>query len=372
MKKIKQALKTKYHERQDVIDGALTALVAKEHILLLGPAGTAKSDFSRDITHVISGFKYFGWLLTKFTSPEELFGPPSFAALQKDEYKRVLTNKLPEANIAFLDEIFKANSSILNSLLTALNERKFFNHTDELDIPLNTCIGASNELPENNSLDALYDRFLFRYWVKYITSSDLLKDLLKNGNSVVIPSITIDELKVLQALVPKVDIPDYMYDLLLEIKFKLTDESIIASDRRWVKVIKLLKSHAVIENRDQVQKSDFNILKDVLWKEPNQRKHIIEILGTLVNPEAIKAIKIMDASVELYNQLPSETSGLKKSDLVAKYTEALPQFEEQLEKLYELMKANSDCPELIEATAKVTEFKDNLAQKAARLLNLVK
>src|SRR3990172_9223884 len=147
---IRDELAQTFLERSEVIDGALAALLAGQHVLLIGPPGTAK------------------WLLTKFTTPEELFGAVSLRALENDEYRRVTTHKLPEAHIAFLDEVFKANSSILNSILTLMNERRFHNGRDPIDVPLITLFGASNELPEEDELQALYDRFLLRFVVGYV------------------------------------------------------------------------------------------------------------------------------------------------------------------------------------------------------------
>ena len=144
-------------ERSEVVEGALAALLAGQHLLLIGPPGTAKSMLADRICQRIEGAGYFQWLLTKFTTPEEVFGAVSLKALERDEYRRVTTNKLPEAHIAFLDEIFKASSSILNALLTLLNERCFDNGSERLRTPLVTLFGAANELPEEDELQAVYD-----------------------------------------------------------------------------------------------------------------------------------------------------------------------------------------------------------------------
>ena len=139
-------------------------------MLLLGPPGTAKSELGRRLSRICQG-TYFERLLTRFSVPEELFGPLSMTALEQDKYVRQTKGYLPEASVAFIDEIFKANSAILNSLLTILNERLFDNGATRTAVPLICLVGASNELPESEELDALYDRFLLRYPVSQVSSS---------------------------------------------------------------------------------------------------------------------------------------------------------------------------------------------------------
>src|SRR5689334_13999586 len=122
LQQLRSTLTSTFPERESVVDGALAAVLAGEHVLLLGPPGTAKSALVRALAQAFGG-RYFERLVTKFSTPEELFGPISLKALEQDQFTRVTTDKLPEADFAFVDEIFKANSAILNSLLTLLNER---------------------------------------------------------------------------------------------------------------------------------------------------------------------------------------------------------------------------------------------------------
>src|SRR5215813_7331649 len=148
LRKIREELQQLFLERTELIDGALAALLSAQHVLVIGPPGTAKSMLADEFCRRISSAAYFQWLLTKFTTPEELFGAVSLKALGADDYRRVTSNKLPEAHIAFLDEVFKASSSILNTILTLMHERRFHNGREVTAVPLLSLFGASNELPE--------------------------------------------------------------------------------------------------------------------------------------------------------------------------------------------------------------------------------
>ena len=181
LRSIRDELGQIFLERDELIDGALVALLAAQHVLVIGPPGTAKSMLADEVCRRLTGASYFQWLLTRFTTPEELFGAVSLKALEADDYRRLTTHKLPEAHIAFLDEIFKASSSILNTILTLMNERRFHNGREVAEVPLLTLFAASNELPEDDELLALHDRFLLRFVVDYLDEDFRFLKLLQAG-----------------------------------------------------------------------------------------------------------------------------------------------------------------------------------------------
>jgi len=277
---IRQALNSKFYERENEVEGILVALLSRQHMLMIGPAGTAKSALSFELAKIVQGTEYFQWLLTRFSTPEEVFGPLSLKDLEQGVYKRNTTTKMPEANLVFLDEIFKANSAILNSLLTLINERLFYNNGTPVKVPLMSVIGASNEYPEEGEgLEALFDRFLLRFELDYIADETNFVSMMKgNRQNQVMPSLTMEELVQLQFLTDMVTIPDEVYETLSEIRNNLRDEGIRPSDRRFKQSLSILQAKALINQRQVVKVDDIVILENVLWETVDQKVTVSSII----------------------------------------------------------------------------------------------
>ena len=280
IKKIKEELKGKFFEREEIIEGTFCALLSGNHVLLIGPPGTAKSLLAHEICSRIGGTKYFQWLLTKFSTPEEIFGAVSLKGLENDEYRRVISGKLPEAHISFLDEVFKASSSILNTLLTVMNERLFYNGGEAIQVPLITLFGASNELPsEEDELEALYDRFLLRYVLDYIKEDFRFLKMIQ-GEVTESEKSTIDlaELKLCQSEMRDVRVPSHVLKLISRIRSELRKKGIILSDRRYKQSVLVLKSRAYLDGRREVEESDLSILENVLWRAPGETGEVQAVI----------------------------------------------------------------------------------------------
>jgi len=269
-----RALKNRLVERDAVVDGALAALVSGHHVLLLGPPGTAKSMLARSLCESLDGATYFQWLLTRFTTPEELFGPIDLAALEEGRYERRTDGHLPTAHIAFVDEVFKSNSAILNALLTLLNERVFHNAGNAVEAPLLTLFAASNEVPDDESLAALHDRFLLRFWVEPVVEERRFVGLLRaqlDAEQEPVPRLGLDALRRLQAALAAVQVPDGVLATLAAIRKQADRRGLLVSDRRYVQMLDIVRAYALLEGRDAVSMDDLERLDACLWSDPDER-----------------------------------------------------------------------------------------------------
>lgn len=285
---IRDALALRSLEREEVINGLLSGLLAGHHVLLLGPPGTDKSRLIRMLCSTIEGSRYFGRLLTKFTHPDELFGPLDVMALERGEYRRVPTGRLPEAEVAFLDEVFKAGSAILNALLELMNERTFNDGTTTRLSPLRILVGASNEFPNpEDGLSAFADRFLLRYQVDYLSRDETFDAMLAlpadRGQEKPLPTISREELAQLTGLVAQVDVPPGIRRHLAELRKRLRRDGVVCSDRRWRQTVDVLRSHALLHGRAIVELPDFHGIIACLWTDPGDIEKVTRQVQQIPN-----------------------------------------------------------------------------------------
>jgi MoxR-like ATPase len=277
-------LSAHFAERDGHIDALMAAMLAEEHALLIGPPGVAKSALVRALANAVDDGTggYFEILLTRYTGPDEVFGPVSLKALEQDSYRRMTRGRLPSVRVAFLDEVFKASSAILNTLLGALNERIFHDDGVAIDIPLEFVVGASNELPkDDDSLEAFADRFLVRLHVDRL-SDDGARRALFNALPMTrkpIPRMERVVLAELRARVDNVGVSDAITESLVAIRTAIHAEGIAVSDRRWAKAVRYLRARRVLAGGlATVRATDLLHLADVLWTRPEQIPLVQELL----------------------------------------------------------------------------------------------
>ena len=335
-------------ERDQEIHSAILALIAKKHVFYVGVPGIAKSMLVNNLVARIAGIgegQYFKHLLTKFTVPEELFGPPDFN-LMKDEgiYKRRVEGYLPEAIIAFLDEIFKANSAILNTLLTAINEGEFHNHNDDPRIPLQCVFAASNEIPQSAELEALADRLHFWHHVQPIQDPSNFAEMI-SGNLPANPDtfVTLDDVTQAQREMASVHINDSIIQVILELAKALKDHNIVVSDRRFYQSMDIIRAEAWLDGRDQADIIDTKPLQHVFWRDIPQIPTVRKLVLDLADPLERDILELRENLEKVYEEFVSNVSDRgSKAGKTAAALEAYEKFTKAKEEFASLRKREKE------------------------------
>lgn len=293
---VSNRLKQDFVGKDQIIDLMLLCAIAREHLLLVGPPGTAKSELVKRFVLLLGARKdssdLFEYLLTRFTEPNEIFGPVNIKEFQAGTFVRNINRALPQARIAFLDEVFKANSAILNALLTILNERFFFNGLEQVDVPLISVYGATNDVPESGELAALYDRFLLRVRTDNLDERRF-RELLDAGWSMERERIRLGRSEEMMPVLDSLDQLQGVYDALEQIDMEpifddyrelirqIRAEGISVSDRRAIKLLKLIAAATLLRGEQQASPTDLWVLLHI-WNKPEQIATLQAIVGPVV------------------------------------------------------------------------------------------
>lgn len=323
------------YEKETEISLSLLAALAGESIILLGPPGVAKSMVARQLKTAFRETQSFEYLMSRFSTPDEIFGPVSIQKLKtSDTYERAVEGYLPTADVVFLDEIWKAGPAIQNTLLTVINEKIFRNGNREMHLPLKLLVAASNELPaKGEGLEALWDRFVIRIESRPIKLEKNFRAMLlevkseeqrasevkseergafevkseerrvNNSNA-----ITAEEYAEWTERIDKIGVKIAVLDAISAIRKSLrtvnVDEAaerrnIYVSDRRWKNIVRLLRTSAFMQDREEVDICDLLPIYHCLWQEPEERDAIRNIvIRALFSPFADKLVEMKNALAE--------------------------------------------------------------------------
>ena len=302
------------YEKEDLLSFALLCAIAGESFFLLGLPGTAKSEIARRMKLIFKDATVFEYLMSRFSTPDEIFGPVSIQKLKdNDVYERQITGYLPDSDIVFLDEIWKAGPAIQNALLTVLNEKIFKNGRTDIHIPMKLLIAASNELPQENSgLDAIWDRFIVRAISTSIKDETNFCNLLRITRS---DELQIDENALItnelyrdwQEKIKDIRFTKPILLYIIKLRKRLAESSdeqpaIYISDRRWVKVSKILRTSAFLNGRDTVDWSDVWLMRYCLWNKTSDIERVCNYMIEELSPTDFKLLDMIEEKLDVISK----------------------------------------------------------------------
>ena len=334
-------LKQGVYEKDTELNLSLLAALAGQSILLLGPPGVAKSMVARRLKYAFAEARSFEYLMSRFSTPDEIFGPVSISKLKEsDRYERATEGYRPSADVVFLDEIWKAGPAIQNTLLTVINEKTYLNGATQMKLPLKLLIAASNELPtEGEGLEAIFDRFIVRVLSKPIADEKAFyKMVVGNGSEenrrndreesifgdedAFKDAFSSAEFAEIQKAIDAISVPMQVLQAITKIRKGLKDvkipsqdvhREIYVSDRRWKNIVRLLKTSALLHDRKEVALSDLQIAVHCLWSEPDEIAPIGEIVAKAIFSEYLERLDEMQNAIDFGMNVRRVKDSLEKA-----------------------------------------------------------
>jgi len=313
--RILSELKKGVYEKDVELSLSLLAALAGQSVLLLGPPGVAKSMVARRLKYAFMDARSFEYLMSRFSTPDEIFGPVSISRLKEsDRYERATDGYLPSADVVFLDEIWKAGPAIQNTLLTVVNEKTYLNGATQMKLPLKLLIAASNELPtEGEGLEAMWDRFIVRLFCRPIEKEDSFYSMIQDRpaslaevNVCSTEAIAKEEYEEIGKAIDEIKVPEDVLHAITRVRQALKDVKVVnqdvhrdiyVSDRRWKYIVRLMKTSALLHDRKEVVLADLQIAVHCLWNEPDEIAPICEIVAKAIFNEYLARLDKMQSAV---------------------------------------------------------------------------
>jgi MoxR-like ATPase len=367
-------LRATFHERDEAVRALCLGIVTGYPVALISKPGTAKTAMVDELYRCFDG-RAFSWLMTRYTTPDELAGPLSLPALTEGRYERVTDGRIVGASHVFLDECFKANSATLNAQLSILNERKF----EGLDCPWFAWVGASNEYPAGigdddgdaggDSLEALWDRYIIRCELTYMQDSDnLMAAAFGSPVAYTGPKLDLAELATLRAKCAAVEVPEEVQRAYIAMVMKLRADGIAISDRKVVKGATIIRGAALLRGRMKAVVSDLQQLSFALWDTPQARQKCQQECAKHEHMHVKASAELLRAAMDLNNRLGKATDMAQAASLLQQMNESRKQLEELAKD------ASTEDTEVTQAIAgalgKVSGWTKSGSQKVSKLIGI--
>jgi MoxR-like ATPase len=332
VRKLRMQLRSALVGRTEVADGVMMGLLAGESVLMLGEPGTAKSCLARLAAEAITDARRFFVQLHPAMPPEDLFGPYDLKRMKSTgEWARRWQRFLPAANAAVIDEVFRGSGAILDTMLKAINEHRYEDDGGEIDVPLELLVGTTNSVPDEPHLQAMYDRWVLRYYVKPPqTSNDMTAILSMTAEPSVDATVTMEQVHRARADVRQVPVPKAVIDAFTRVWSELRAQGLQLSARKARKVLGLMQARAWMSGRDEVDTSDLDVIADVAWSDPEQYPAVRRIVLQSVSPASAEAVEALDNAVRAVDSVPAfdggnesavAAAGAKARKQIARYVE---------------------------------------------------